>query len=98
MLNFIKRLKLSYQLYNFFKQKELAHNLPLYQKYGLKKKYFSSISSKDFKHLEGEVNIHDIKDSAEELPKNEAFQKLDTTTQKALKTWSKNGYVILENS
>jgi len=72
------------------------HNLPLYQKYGLKKKYFSSISSKGFEQLEGEKNIYDEKDSKVEMLKEEYFHQLDVTTQEALKKWSENGYVILE--
>lgn len=48
----IRRLKFSYALYNFFNREKLAHNTPVYKKIGLKKKYFSPISSKDFKGID----------------------------------------------
>lgn len=35
-------------VYNFFQKKYLKHNLAIYQKLGLEKKYYSPISSKDF--------------------------------------------------
>ena len=93
---FLKRFKPAYELYNLFHKKELKHNLPLYRKYGLKKKYFSSVSFADFKGLEQEVNIHDKLNSAQELQKQEAFNNLDTTTQEAMLSWSDKGYVILK--
>jgi len=97
VIDFIRKIKLSYEIYNFFKKKELIHNLNHYKKYGIKKKYYSSISSRDFDHLNNEKNILDLKDSQIELPKNEDFNNLDVTTQKQLLTWSKDGYVILRN-
>ena len=44
----IKRLKLSYKIYNFFQRKKLIHNEAAYKKYGIKKRYFSSVNSLDF--------------------------------------------------
>ena len=35
MLSFLRRLKLSYAVYNVFQHRQLAHNLPLYQRLGL---------------------------------------------------------------
>ena len=51
MLSFLRRLRLSYAAYNVFQHRRLVHNLPLYEKLGLKKQYFSPISSRDFAHL-----------------------------------------------
>ena len=97
MSEIIRKSKLAYQCYNFFKKSELAYNVPLYQKYGIPKKYYSPVSSEDFKHLESPLNIHDEKNSREELPKKTNFNQLDAETQESLLSWSDNGYVILKN-
>lgn len=82
--------------YNFFKKKELIHNLPLYAKYGIKKKYYSPISSEDFKGIEGEPIFLDVKDSRDELPKMEGFQELPESWKDSLLGWSENGYAVLD--
>ena len=97
MLEALRRFKLSYSLYNFFQKKKLSYNLPLYKKYGLKKRYYSSVSSVDFKGLDNPKNILDEFDSRDILPKNPEFNNLDTNTQTELLKWSENGYAILEN-
>jgi ectoine hydroxylase-related dioxygenase (phytanoyl-CoA dioxygenase family) len=97
MINWIRSFKWIIQLYNLFKRKELLHNVPLYKKYGIKKKYYSCVSSEDFKHLDNPKPHLDRLDSAQELPKMEAFNALDKKIQSALLPWSENGYAILEN-
>lgn len=92
---FIKKSKLSYVIYNFFKKAKLKHNIALYKKYGLTKKYYSSISSLDFKDLEEEVNLHDKKNSTIELPKQPLFKGFDANIQESLLSWSEKGYVVL---
>ncbi len=96
MLEKLRRFKFSYSLYNFFKKDELKHNIPLFEKYGLNKKYYSPLSSEDFKGMEGEKNIYDRLDSRTELPKDPDFRNLDTKTQEALLPWSEKGYAIIE--
>ncbi|MCB9188154.1 MAG: phytanoyl-CoA dioxygenase family protein [Flavobacteriales bacterium] len=95
-MNLIKNSKLAYATYNFFKKKELMHNVPLYRKYGLDKKYYSSVSSEDFKGIEGELIFLDTHDSEVELPKMEGFSDLPNNWQESLLGWSKNGYAVLE--
>ena len=90
-----KRLKFVYQLYNFFHKKNLEYNVPLYKKYGLKKKYYSSVSSMDFEKLKDETNWLDEKNSRTELPANEFFNSLEPRFQEALLSWSDKGYAIL---
>ena len=90
------KLKLIYQVYNFFNKRYLKHNLPLYKKYGLNKKYYSSISSEDFKEIGEELNIYDIKDSSLFLKEDENFLALDKKNQDAILHWSDKGYAILE--
>lgn len=94
MLKYIKRLRVVYSLYNFFHKRQLAHNLSLYKKYGLKKKYFSSVSSHDFIHLSNEVNREfDI----QTFHQSKTFQNLSFADQASLKNFSDNGYAILKN-
>ncbi len=95
--NFIKKSKISYELYNFFNRSKLKHNIALFKKYGIKKKYYSSISSLDFKNIIGKINPYDKLDSKIELPKNKVFQKLDKKIQDSLLSWSEKGFVILNN-
>ena len=92
----IRRLKPAYALYNFFKKSELEHNVSLYEKYKLKKKYYSTVSSADFEHLDKDKS--QIKDlTNEELKANPSFLKLSDKYQNALLDWSDNGFVILRN-
>ena len=93
----IRQYKITYQIFNFFNRNKLLHNLPLYRKYGLKKKYFSSISSEDFRGLKSDLNINDSKDSRTAMPNNLSFKSLDPHVKKPLLSWSENGYAILEN-
>ena len=93
----IRKYKIVYRAYNFFKRGELKHNIPLYKKYGLKKKYFSSVSSEDFRQLDSPLNIYDAQDSSIAMPSNEVFNSLESEIKSSLLSWSKNGYVILKN-
>ena len=95
--HFIRKFKPSYELYNLFKRSELVHNLSKYKKYGLSKKYYSSVSSQDFEGLDSPLNIHDRLNSRETLPNQIEFQKLSTQRQNELLGWSEKGYVILKH-
>lgn len=97
LAEFVRKFKLSYMVFNFFKKKELEYNMAHFKKFGINKKYYSSLSSEDFKAIDSPLNIHDAKDSATELPNQAAFQALDPATQESLLTWSRDGYVILKN-
>jgi phytanoyl-CoA hydroxylase len=92
ILHFIKRLRLIYSIYNFFHKKLLIHNIPGFQKYGLQKKYYSSVSSKDFKHLPQqptvEANIEELKGSA-------VFIAADPASQQSMLDFNRNGYLMV---
>ena len=92
----LRNYKITYEVYNLFKKSQLKHNIPFYKKYGLKKRYFSSISSEDFKNIESPLNIHDANDSCEEMPKNPVFNSMDEKIKNPLLSWSKNGYAIIK--
>lgn len=93
--NFLRRFKFSYSFYNYFKKNQLIHNKKLYKKYGLNKKYYSSISSKDFIGLPDKKNWLDINNSKTSLLENYFFNKLPSELKKPLLNWSDNGYAIL---
>lgn len=95
-MKLLENSKLAYMTYNFFKKKELVYNLPLYQKYDLNKKYYSPISSVDFKNLKGEPNFLDENDSRIELPKMAGFNELPENWKESLLGWSENGFAILD--
>ncbi len=95
-MELLRKYKITYRIYNFFKKRQLSHNIPLYQKYGLRKRYYSSISSKDFEGIKGELNVHDRLNAREELPKQPEFNELPPSWQESLKGWSDNGYAILD--
>lgn len=93
MLEQIRRYKLSYMLYNFFKKDKLKHNIPLYKKYGIKKSYFSSISSKDFAHLpQTERSI-----AQDKLSSTAFFNNLSEENKESALQYDDNGYMILRN-
>jgi len=92
MLSFLKRLKASYSLYNFFQKEKLAHNLPLFQKYGIKKQYFSSLSSKDFTHLT-ETHIPEVDLSA--LTGVDSFKALPASSKESLLSFNDKGFAVL---
>src|SRR5437868_5702391 len=80
----LRRMKFVYALYNFFHRKQLAHNIPIYKKLGLKKSYYSPVSSKDFKHL-----------TASDTTGDEHLSTMSETLEKQLGDFDQNGYLIL---
>lgn len=92
----LEKLKIRYQAYNFFNKKYLKHNISLYNKYGLNKKYYSSISSQDFKNLEEESNVYDIENSNPLLKDDPTFLALNKNRQEEILNWSDRGYSILK--
>jgi len=96
-MKLLRSYKLLYKIFNFFNKPQLKHNLPHYKRYGLKKKYYSSVSSEDFKHIESPLNKYDAKDASVEMPMDPDFNALDENLKPELLSWSEKGYVILKN-
>ncbi|NJC27194.1 phytanoyl-CoA dioxygenase family protein [Neolewinella antarctica] len=89
----IRRLKLAYSLYNFFHRKPLEHNLEAYGKLGIKKTYFSPVSSADFVGKDG-----DFLRGAEEVPEAAAtnlYAGLDKAAQDSIDEFEERGYCVL---
>ena len=92
----LKQYKFFYRLYNFFKRKQLMHNVETYRKYNIRKKYYSSVSSEDFRGIPFERNYLEVKNSRTELPGQKAFQELAPGIRDALLGWSDKGYAVLK--
>jgi len=93
MTSFIRRIKLIYNFYNFFHKKYLIHNIAAYKFYGLKKKYYSSISSKDFEKLGN--NIPATR-KPEKIPED-ILKTLSDKSKNSIFEFDEKGYAILEN-
>ena len=91
----LRRLKLSYILYNFFQKKQLQHNAILYKKHGINKKYYSSVSSADFEQLDEKDFV--TKSEKANPSKGQLYQQLDQASQKSIVDFDDNGYCILKN-
>lgn len=93
----LRRFKPAYAIYNFFNRGKLKHIKDQYDKLGIKKTYFESVSSIDFKNAKGEIPWLDRLDSKIELPNHPDFKSLDSKTQQQIINWSDNGYAILDH-
>jgi phytanoyl-CoA hydroxylase len=94
MLEIIRRLKATYAIYNFFHRKELIHNVSVLKKYGLKKKYFSPLSSKDFSNIDpGKI----LPAEKINITETELFRDTNAENQKSILSFEENGFLIIRN-
>ncbi|WP_294231007.1 phytanoyl-CoA dioxygenase family protein [uncultured Chryseobacterium sp.] len=93
MFKQIRNYKLPYIVYNFFNKRKLKHNIPLYKKYGIRKSYFSSISSKDFAQLPSNERKLDY----QRLKKTNFYKSLSAENQGSVERFDDQGYLILKN-
>ena len=91
----IRRIKLAYEIYNFFHKKELIHNRELYKMYGLNKKYYSSISSEDFAQIDPNKLLKNK--AGLEIEDDPFFQNLDSFSRESIKNFQDLGYCIIRN-
>lgn len=93
-----RRIKLLYEAHNIFYYNKLKYLIPLYRKYSVKKKYYSSLSSNALP--EDRLVDHpwlDREDSLTVLPAHPAFTVLNDNIKAALINWSTDGYAILKS-
>lgn len=93
MFKQIRNYKLPYIVYNFFNKQKLKHNIPLYKRYGIRKSYFSSISSKDFAHLPA----NERKVNYAELKQTDFYKNLSDENRQSVENFDDKGYLILRN-
>lgn len=89
----LRKLKLSYQVYNFFQKRALAHNLEPYRQLGINKTYFAPVSSADFV---GKSPDHIPSDHAGiSLSETELYRNLTAPARASFDAWDENGYGVL---
>lgn len=96
MIQLIKRTKLVYSLYNFFHKSQLAHNVPLFKKLGLKKKYYSSLSSKDFMGLQGHLP-GGLTTDKQKLAACALVSNISERARESLLSFDDKGFAIIDN-
>jgi phytanoyl-CoA hydroxylase len=96
MPTLIRRIKLFYSVYNFFHPAQLRHNLPQYKRWGLRKFYFSPVSSKDFagKEASADPEPEIFRSEIQKLP---VFQSLNEASKQSLLAFPENGFAILSS-
>jgi hypothetical protein len=97
MIQFIKRIKFIYILYNFFHRKKLKHNLPAFKKLGIQKKYYSSLSSRDFTELNKEPDKEENAPIESQLNSPENNLGLTEKDRSSILNFEKEGYAIIRN-
>lgn len=95
MKEFLRRFRFTYALYNFFHKKDLAHNENVYKSIGINKKYYSSVSSKDFAGLPGSVH-DDIRIDSGKLQQNALYRELSEEDKESINHYEENGFAILK--
>ena len=94
MTALFRRIKALYAVYNFFHRKELLHNVPLLKKYGIKKKYYSSISSRDFTGIDPTTLTAPTKP---ELSNTAFYREASPENQQSISSFEQNGFLIIRN-
>jgi hypothetical protein len=95
-MSFIRRLKPAYAFYNMFQRRRLLHNVALYEKLGLRKSYFSPISSRDFARLPPSDSTTAPEPLAQRLTAVSGFGELPAATQASLLSFEEQGFAVLQ--
>jgi len=100
MVDFLRRFKLSYTIFNFFNQDKLQHNRAGYKKFGLRRALYLPLETSIFANigfaredLPWLDRFHDL----ESLEQSPGFRALEQVPQKRARFWHQNGYLILNN-
>ena len=91
----MKQFKPVHWIYNLLHYKQLLHNRKAYKQYHIHKPLIASISSKDFPDKESRAWL-DTGDSAQLAPQKEGFSNFSNAVQQKIRSWSANGYMVLE--
>lgn len=82
-------------LYNFFQKNKLNHNVRLFQKIGLNKKYYSPISSEDFKNIDPNLLKSDF--NAVPIKETQIFKESSDENKISLEQYDELGFSVLRN-
>jgi len=96
MINSLRRFKFLYSAYNFFHRKELLHNEAAFKRLGLKKKYYSPLSGKDFQQLQN-AETGSMSIDKQKLLSSNLFNSLDELSKRSVLSFEENGYAIIKN-
>ncbi len=94
--SWLRRFKPAYSAYNFFQKSGLKGLNEKYKSVGLNKKYYQSVSAKDFEGLPEKKNWLDERNSKDLLPGDRIFELFSEEHKTELLNWSDNGYSILK--
>lgn len=98
MQDLIRKMKQIYTVYNFFHKKQLKHNVPAYKSLGMKKKYFSSVSSKDFKGLINKIaTANEDEKMQQKIKGTYLFKRLNEEDQRSLLDFHSNGFATIKH-
>ncbi len=97
MLDIIKRTRLLYMLYNFFHKNQLMHNVAMFKKLGIHKKYYSSISNKDFEGLDEKNNAKNFSLNKQAIAAGTLFKSLSDTSRESVLSFEENGFAVINN-
>ena len=70
----------------------MVHNVPVYKKLGLRKRYFSPLSSKDFKNMQPAIE----KENSTDLKDTSIFKNADADSKQYILDFEKEGFIILK--
>lgn len=98
IVDFLRRFKPSYTVFNFLNQDKLRHNLTGYKKYGLKRALYKPLESNIFSNVgfaREDLPWLDRYQSLEALEQDDGFTSLEADHQDQARFWHQNGYLIL---
>ncbi len=95
MIGLIKRARILYSVYNFFHRKQLVHNEVIFKKLGIRKKYYSALSSKDFARMPG--NTGNFIPAKQQLAACKLLDNLPDTNKESIFSFAENGFAVINN-
>ena len=92
----LRSWKWVYQINNLLHRRQLRHNRPLYQQYGLERSIYSSIGAKDFPPTERQQRPWlDQPDALERLEAHPEFDSFSPALQESMRGFVRDGYLVL---
>jgi ectoine hydroxylase len=98
ILNYLRRWKYAYTIYNFFHQKQLAHNANAYKKFHIKQPLFFPIESKMLQSIPydlTDIPWSDRYQTWDDFLNHESIGHLEESQIELLRQWFDLGYVII---